>query len=100
MEQLRIYAYENGGVCPRRYLRSIIEASAARICLVMASIHAPRGKKYKITDFMPQTDMELNEEDEVAAVDSLLKGLAGSAGVTSTGKSGIKWRRKASARGL
>lgn len=97
MEQLRQYAYENGGISPHRRLERVTRESAAMICLVMASINAPKGKKFKLADFMPKVEEILHSDDEVGAVKNLLAGLSGGGG--SIGKSGIKWKRKASARG-
>lgn len=96
IEKIRQYAYENGGISPHRRLEKVVRESAALICLTMAQINAPKGKKFKLEDFMPAVEKVLHKEDEVVAVENLLKGLGTSKGF---GNSGIKWKRKPSARG-
>lgn len=98
MQNLQRYAYENGGISPRRHLERVIRESAAYVCLTMASIHGPKGKRFKLADFMPkQPDIEVTADNEVEMITSLLRSVSG--GKRSGGSSGIKWKRKPSTRG-
>lgn len=101
MDQMIRYAQENGGICPHRRLERVVRESAALICLTMASINAPKGKRYKLQDFMPkEVEKDIHPTDEITAVENLLKSISGPSTCSkSIGNSGIKWRRKASARG-
>lgn len=97
LKEIMRYAYENGGISPHRRLERAVRESAAMICLVMANLHGPKGKKHKLEDFIPKVDKELTAEDEAVAIESLLSKIGGGKNsVPDVNKSGIKWRRKSS----